>query len=81
MEYAHFLYTGSIRRVQRMTHFGFTWQSPDAIRALLSLDPPQKNPESAALPVDIFGVQYTGREHGRFCVGAPGQPRTVFSLL
>jgi len=47
----------------------------------LSSDPTQKNPDSAALPGYIFGVPYTGREHGRLCVGAPGKPRTVFSLL
>ena len=64
-----------------MTHVGCTWQSPDALRAWLSSDPTQQNPDAAALPVDLFGVQDTGREHGRLCVGAPGKPRTVFSLL
>ena len=37
--------------------------------------------EFAAIPVYIFGVQETGREHVRLCVGAPEKPRTVFSLL
>src|SRR6516225_10475765 len=35
--------------------------------------------EFAAIPVYIFGVQETGRENVRLCVGAPGKPRTVFS--
>ena len=48
-----------------MTYVGCTWQSPDAIRAWLSSDPTQQNPDAAALPGDLFGVPDTGREHGR----------------
>ena len=29
----------------------------------------------------LIGINSTGREHGRLCVGAPGKLRTVFSLL